>query len=154
MKNKILKDELTKANKDKFELDTLKMNEYLKGQKTKAQMRKDLERQIQMKEELKNQIQQSEKREMDHMLKHEFDLLGMNEARHKQKISKMLNRNNLFVKRSTNNGFFKNSSRRNNNKGNCTFEGENNLLLSFTYEKDLTEEERNRRRKEILEMYK
>lgn len=87
---RILQLEHKKALEDKNNLEILEINNFMIKQKRKQELMKEMQEQINTKNEILKQNTQSNNQEISHMLKHEFDLLALNEARHKEKISEML----------------------------------------------------------------
>ncbi|CAI2366638.1 unnamed protein product [Moneuplotes crassus] len=149
LKSKDLKEELHNANKAKVQLDSDKMKDYVRKQQLKEQERKDVQRQIDIKKKIKMVNTEGDRKEMDHMLKHEFDLFGRNQIRHQNKISNIMNRNERILHENTKYSNFKQI----NSAKNSTFNESNSLLLTQNA-KDLTQRERNLKCREMLQTYK
>jgi hypothetical protein len=151
----VLQKELEMAAKDKNVLDVDKINEYMTEKDKKISLKRDMQQQIEMNQKLNKQYVESNKQEVTHMLQHEFDLIGMNEVRHQEKISNIANKIEKINLQSTQYGKFVNNPINGHRNTKSLAEDTNTLLFnSFHNSKDLSEEERNRRSREILKTYK
>lgn len=151
----VLQRELEKAAKDKNVLDSDKINEYMTVKDKKINLKREMQQQIEMNQKLNKQYEESNKQEISHMLQHEFDLIAINEVRHKEKINSIVNKNDKINLQTTQYGRFLNNPINGHRNTKSLVEDTNTLLFnSFHNSKDLSEEERNRRSREILKTYK
>jgi hypothetical protein len=101
-----LQREHEKAAIDKNVHEVDKFNEYMFEKDKKIKHRHEMQKQIENNQKLNKQYEDTNKEEVDHMHKHEFDLLSINEARHNEKIKMLVNRNDKINVLSTKYGQF------------------------------------------------
>ena len=151
---KQLKRELNDAIKESKDLENSRVNDFLKMQKFKQQRLNDMQKQIEMHRKAAKMNEDANSKEVNYTMKHEFDLLGINEARHKHKISELVQRNDKIYKSNQPRGLSTLHNGYNRNHAQHDLEPANSLVMNMNNEKDMSEEDRHKRSREILDIYK
>lgn len=119
---------------------------------------KDIQKEIEMNKKLKMLNLESNSREINQTMQHEYDLFAVNQERYKSKINDIMQRNDVLY--SSNQQNYKKSQSivpsdfgHKRNLTNFSESGMNSLIISSNG-KELSQEDRLKKSKEILDLYK
>jgi len=132
-----------------YSLEIHKLSDNINSRRVKQDRRNEMLTQIDMENKVKQLNKDSNNKEMMHMLKHEFDMLDINQVRHQLKMQEVAQRNDNIM-RHTKPGFFRDKSQESQQDQALN----SSLITHFRRGKDMSEDQRKQKNKEILDIYK